>query len=307
MQTGVAYNISSVANATYYLWTLPSGATIVSGDSTSSITVDYADTAQTGNITVTPFNSCGSGAASTVFIEVDTVQSQSICIVTVDTTSTKNFLIWEKPITTSIDSFRIYREIASAYTKIGSVSYNSVSEFIDNTNGVNPNTTAYKYEISSIDSCGNESALSPFHRTMLLQVGPASPPNSYNLSWNDYVVIPVTQYVIMRDSSFTGWSAIDSVSFGNPAWTDIRTYLPTDTISYYIRIDYPNGCVSSIKNPQSLATNLNTSRSNVYKVDSSSVTQVHNINSESMINIYPNPTTGNLGIEIKNIEFSRGN
>ena len=39
--SGVSYSISSVANATNYTWTVPAGATIASGQGTTSITVNF--------------------------------------------------------------------------------------------------------------------------------------------------------------------------------------------------------------------------------------------------------------------------
>jgi len=57
--TSVSYSISAVANATGYTWTVPSGAVVASGQGTTSITVDFGTTS--GNVAVTPTNSCGNG------------------------------------------------------------------------------------------------------------------------------------------------------------------------------------------------------------------------------------------------------
>lgn len=58
-QQGVVYSISPVAGATYYNWLVPSGATIVSGQGTTSITVNYGTKA--GYIKVAAGNACGLG------------------------------------------------------------------------------------------------------------------------------------------------------------------------------------------------------------------------------------------------------
>jgi len=63
-QTGEAYSVPTIAEATGYTWTLPTGATIVSGNNTNSITVDFSATSISGNITVTGTNDCGSGTIS---------------------------------------------------------------------------------------------------------------------------------------------------------------------------------------------------------------------------------------------------
>lgn len=56
----------TVANATSYSWTLPSGWSITSGAGTNTITVSIDNTATTGtkNITVVASNACGASAAS---------------------------------------------------------------------------------------------------------------------------------------------------------------------------------------------------------------------------------------------------
>ncbi|HEY8400587.1 MAG TPA: glycosyl hydrolase family 18 protein, partial [Cytophagaceae bacterium] len=61
-QTGVNYSINPVAGATGYAWTLPSGATITSGNNTTSITVSFGGS--TGTISVRATNGCGNSTSS---------------------------------------------------------------------------------------------------------------------------------------------------------------------------------------------------------------------------------------------------
>jgi T5SS/PEP-CTERM-associated repeat protein len=68
--SGVTYSIASVANATNYTWTVPPGATIASGQSTTSITVNFGCSATSGDIMVTPSNGGGSGASSSSTVTV---------------------------------------------------------------------------------------------------------------------------------------------------------------------------------------------------------------------------------------------
>lgn len=63
-EQGVLYVVSTINNALSYVWDLPYGATIVSGDGTRSIIVDYANDAQSGTISVHGQNSCGDGGES---------------------------------------------------------------------------------------------------------------------------------------------------------------------------------------------------------------------------------------------------
>lgn len=64
-----SYSIPSVTNATGYIWTVPTGSTITAGNNTNSITVQFGS--QSGNVTVKPTNSCGSGTSSSMAITVN--------------------------------------------------------------------------------------------------------------------------------------------------------------------------------------------------------------------------------------------
>ncbi|MCX6281791.1 MAG: right-handed parallel beta-helix repeat-containing protein [Bacteroidetes bacterium] len=72
-ETGVGYTVPPVTSATSYTWTVPSGATITSGATTNSITVDFGPVATSGNVTVYGSNSCGNGASSSLIISVNPI------------------------------------------------------------------------------------------------------------------------------------------------------------------------------------------------------------------------------------------
>jgi hypothetical protein len=213
------------------------------------------------------------------------VSPASICMVTVDSNNT-NVVVWEKPIPAQrIDSFRIYREVSSTYKHIGSVPFSAISTFTDPTSGVNPTITSYKYEISVKDSCGNETPLSTFHKTIHVALSPASP-CGYNLIWNDYIGFTITQYLIYRDSAKTGWKVIDSLSFGNTSWTDGTCYAASDTIAYLIEAINPAGCTPSIKNPTPMSGYIST-RSNIQQNYAN--TSVGELTNNFIIQLFPNP------------------
>lgn len=65
------YSITPMENVTGYSWSVPDGATIVSGQNTNIITVDYSDTAISGNISVYGFNNCGNGPELELFVTVN--------------------------------------------------------------------------------------------------------------------------------------------------------------------------------------------------------------------------------------------
>jgi len=80
-QTGVVYSVAAIANATGYVWTVPTGATIVSGANTNSITVDFSNTAFSGNFTVYGTNDCGNGAVSSPYaVTVNPLNNPTVTI-----------------------------------------------------------------------------------------------------------------------------------------------------------------------------------------------------------------------------------
>ncbi|MDO9186006.1 MAG: T9SS type A sorting domain-containing protein [Bacteroidia bacterium] len=222
--------------------------------------------------------------------------STPICMVTVDSSSTKNVIVWEKPTDAPIDSFRIYREIASVYTYVGSVPYDEVSEFTDNANGINPNTTSYKYKLSVLDTCGNESPLSTEHHTIHVQLGVAFP-QGVNLSWNNYTGFTFSQYRILRDDLGNGnWQVIDSVSFGT------TTYTSTDVLpnaQYIVEATRPTSCVSTRQS----GTTRNSSKSNT----ASQTTGVNEVSNDLSLIIFPNPSNGKFTIELSSTGISNNN
>jgi hypothetical protein len=70
--TGNLYSVPSVTGATSYTWTVPSGATISSGQGTNSVSINFGSAAVSGNICVTSGNSCGNSSAACKAITVVT-------------------------------------------------------------------------------------------------------------------------------------------------------------------------------------------------------------------------------------------
>ncbi|MDC3338233.1 hypothetical protein OAW23_10200, partial [Flavobacteriales bacterium] len=166
-------------------------------------TVGVGDTLASDSISLSNYNHL---AAILFFNTISDFQvvTPPICLISVDSTSTQNKVVWEKPVTAAIDSFMVYREFGSgSYGVVGSVPYDSLSQFYDNTIGVNPNITSYRYKISAIDTCGNESQLSDYHETMHLTTN-VGLSGEVNLIWDAYEGFSFSYYRILRDSTFSG-------------------------------------------------------------------------------------------------------
>jgi hypothetical protein len=67
-----SYSIASVPEATSYIWTLPSGASLASGNNTNAVTVNFSSSANSGNILVQGSNTCGNGPAAIFSVTVNT-------------------------------------------------------------------------------------------------------------------------------------------------------------------------------------------------------------------------------------------
>jgi len=65
---GELYTVPAILNATSYSWTLPAGATIISGGTGNGILVSFGTTVSSGSVTVRGVNTCGSGTTSSLQI-----------------------------------------------------------------------------------------------------------------------------------------------------------------------------------------------------------------------------------------------
>jgi uncharacterized repeat protein (TIGR03803 family) len=141
-----------------------------------------------------------------------------ICMVSADDNSNNNLISWEKPITTDIDSFIVYRETTTNnYQPIGALPYSATSEFIDTVRFSyfpftgNPNAGTYRYKIQVKDTSGNYSSLSPYHNTIFITK------TGGTFNWNQYEIegqpTSVSSYILYRDDNSTGlWHSVAGVA-----------------------------------------------------------------------------------------------
>lgn len=66
--SGVSYTAAAVVGASSYFWTVPAGASIVSGQGSASISVDFSGSFAGGPVTVTAQNGCGNGATRSLTV-----------------------------------------------------------------------------------------------------------------------------------------------------------------------------------------------------------------------------------------------
>ncbi len=221
--------------------------------------------------------------------------AQTICFVTVDSASTHNVIVWEKVNREASDSFYIYREISTNnYQKIGAVHGDSLSEFHDY--AANPNITAYRYKISTRDTCTNEGALSPYHNTIHLQYL-----GSGNLIWNVYQIendtTPVSSFDVLRDSLGNGsWQVMLNVPGNQYTATDINFSQHPNAL-YRIAANWSYTCTAARSGGTQVLSNIL----------SITGTGIAGLAAENEIQLYPNPAADKLFIQTNGAEIEQIN
>ncbi|UCG28539.1 MAG: T9SS type A sorting domain-containing protein, partial [Bacteroidales bacterium] len=194
--------------------------------------------------------------------------------------------------------YNIYRETSQkgVYQQIGSRNVDSLSIFVDSV--ADPTIRSWKYKISAVDVCGNESELSDHHKTIHLTMN-VGIGNTVNLIWDHYEGFVVNQYRIMRYSTAAGWERLDSLSSDNTSYTDMDP--PDDEdLFYMIEVDHPGGgCTAT----ESKASTYNTVRSNRVKTTKAQSTGISNLPADYYLNIYPNPAGERITIEIGKVDL----
>ncbi|MES2763513.1 MAG: T9SS type A sorting domain-containing protein [Bacteroidota bacterium] len=284
--------------ATNYTWT--------SGQNTATITVSPATST---NYTVTgETNGCSNTAVSSVLVPATTIPD--ICMVTTDSLFVNNIVFWDKTITSKVDSFIIYREVSTGlYKRIGAQPYATLSRFIDTVRSIgpangDPNITSYRYKLQLRDSCGNYSALSPYHNTFYF----TSINNTGNFIWTPYEVeglplTPVTTCNLLRDNLGTNtWTVVGSCAgtqnnISDPAFAAFPSALwRIDGLGF--------NCNPTTKTTQQ----FNKSKSNVknnFNVPGGGFTAINVSELNSIVNLAPNPAKTELQVYFSNTQNVR--
>lgn len=148
----VTYTIASVPNATSYTWTVPEGATILSGQGTTSITMDWGNAG--GNVSVVANNNCGSSASRSLTISMDSnIPAVPVASATSDETTTSFRANWQaaeratgyKLDVSTSDSFTSGNVLTSF--NVGNVTSYEVTN-------LNPGEE-YHYRVRAYNACGD--------------------------------------------------------------------------------------------------------------------------------------------------------
>lgn len=214
-----------------------------------------------------------------------------ICVVTVDTLTRKNMVVWEKQNITDVDYYVIYREtnLKGIYQPIGIRPVDSLSVYIDSV--ADPAIRSWRYKLSVVDVCGVESELSDYHKTMHLTIN-VGLDGKINLIWDHYEGFDVNTYDVWRYSASGGWEKIQSMPANLTSYTDDNP--PLEDLTYYIEVLRPTPCTTS------KAGTLNSSKSNRQSRLKGTGYPDLFLNKYNL-SIYPNPGSGLFNLSIDNL------
>lgn len=213
-----------------------------------------------------------------------------LCIATVDT-SGFNKIVWNKEYDQGISHYNIYR-LNIGYDLVGSVDFSEPAVFYDQT--ANPMSSAYRYKISAVDTCGHESALSTFHGTIHITSN-AGTAGGIDLTITDHYIDESGEFVppfyhVMIDSTNNG--ELNAIAQMSSVFNSYHIDNPYPGASYALAAELPWTCDPNAKAPENYAIS---NKSVVY-------TGIANVN-VSDFEIYPNPATETLNIITPNNEF----
>ena len=293
----VTYSITPVATAVSYNWTVPSGAVIVSGAGTSSISVSYSSPFTPGNISVQSVSGCGNSAFKTLAI-TGTISApaaitgpSSVCeyagsasnaTYTAATVTDATSYTWTVPANASI--------VSGQGTATIDVSY--ASSFVSG-----------NVSVQSVSNCGTSVvkslAITKKPATPGVISGPANICGILNATYSVSAVTGADTYNwtlpagISPDASTTGTistSGTTGITTVNGSTNSILVNIDTAVVTTalaIIKVSAANSCGTSVLRTLSLTACRSAESTGIQAADEA-----------GLFTLYPNPSTDKLIVEI---------
>ena len=272
------------------------GGAIVSYLWTDGSTTEDLTGASSGNHTLTVTDAMGCKGYAFASLGTKKPYQPEVCMLTVDSSLTYNQVVWQKEVGSIVEGFNIYRE-TSTYGEFELVAYRDYAlESFYQDNIASPLDRSWRYYITSVDACGEESVPSPVHKTMHAVANTTDMVN-YEISWDNYEGITYSSVNLLRYDDVSGvWTDLGTFGIGASPVSD--TPPSVDGLNYFVEFNLAFPCTST------KATDHNSSRSNktssAFNPGGSTLT----IEEEDLgtIAVFPNPTTSNFTVAIENPE-----
>jgi len=213
-----------------------------------------------------------------------------ICVVTVDSATTTNLVVWEKVQTTGIAYYKIYREtsVQGEFIVIDTVEATNISLFNDVV--ASPLARSWRYKISAVNGCEVEGPLSVAHQTIHLDV--IDNGSDVTINWNEYQGAAFSNYIVSRFTDANNWEVVATLPTSNLSFTDA---IPATTLGldYMVEVELDATCTALVWRSQ----DFNSARSNKEKGQFSPGNGTgdsnNNLDEQYLSNIVlaPNPTS----------------
>jgi fibronectin type 3 domain-containing protein len=275
---------------------LPAGETITA--------IDWSNGATTQNIegllpnlyicTLSLSNNCH--AVKGWDIPVVKPLRNDICVVTVDSATTTNLVVWEPVQPVGISYYKIYREtsVQGEYALIDTVQATNLSLFNDVV--ASPLSRSWRYKISAVNACEVEGPLSAAHQTIHLDVIDNGGIN-VTVNWNAYEGAAFSNYIVSRYTTANDWEVVATVPTTQFSYTDNMS-ISEPGLDYMVEIQLDATCTAVVWRAQ----DFNSARSNKEKGQFSTGNGTGDSNNGvdelylDGVTVAPNPTDGMLTI-----------
>jgi hypothetical protein len=280
------------SGASTYTWSNGSNANSITVSPT--VTTVYSVTSGTGTCT-----------SATQTVLVDSPSTPQICMVSTDSLSKYNFVVWDKTQVPTADSVIVYREVSTnIYKRIGATSKDSLSQFIDTSRNVtpangDPNIGTYRYKLQVLDTCGSYGPMGLYHNTVHI-----TDLHTGSFTWNSYAIesmpsTPVLNYNLMRDDNNTGvWHQVGSVAGTQTTIADPNYATYQSTANWRVEAAFGYVCTPTFRNNNTAQNAAVNSLSNFVNSFSTEIKKQF-LNSKMVI--YPNPSSGIINIELQGL------
>jgi hypothetical protein len=298
----ITYSTTPVTNATGYEWTVPSGATILSGAGTTNITVNYGISAVSGSVTVAGSSTCGNGLPSLLPVTVnplpaaaeDITGMASVCagstgvVYSVPAIAGAASYAWILPAGAAITYGALTNQITVAF---GPVSGSDVFKVKGvNTCGTGPVSADFNITISAIPSA----PVVTVSGTLLTSSAPAG--NQWYYNGNQIAGATGTTYVVTNNTG-NYWCIVNlngcQSEISNKIWIDMVGSDEIPVVESFSVSPVPNDghFTASIMNPEA-----NNYAINVYDLVGGLVYELPEVKTAG----------GKINVEINLLPTSRG-
>jgi hypothetical protein len=215
---------------------------------------------------------------------------EEICVLSVDSATGKNLIVWDKTANKRTSDYVILKENAQGqFVQVGTQPYVNLSVYADLAS--NPQAQPDRYKLALIDSCGNYSDTSDYHRTIHLQSNLGTT-GDVNLTWTGYEGKPVQSYELWRWVTAGNLVQIATVAASVTSYTDQNPPVAPN-VYYVVNAIFPSNCSPT----SGKTTAFDVSKSNILNQTGISIDENWALKN---VKVYPNPNAGIFTIEFIN-------